>query len=193
MKYVCSREERLGRETINCFSPPPQTSPISTPLPAIPPRSYSSAFLWLWQSVKADTVCRRSVEGFWLPRRWVAEGGGCARGQRDCPGLWLPSWIMFIREQIQAPPWDQTVWGTEMLVKAKSLSPEHLGSTVSWFNATFWWFLQVPIAQKTDILNHSTGLITLYLDSCACLSLSSLSQSLEKNRYAKEQIYLILR
>lgn len=98
-------EERLGRENINCFSPPSQTGSISTLFPALPLSSYS-ALLQLWQSVKADTVCRRSVERFWLPRRWVAEGGVCARGHWDCPGLWIPEWIMFIREQIQVPPWD---------------------------------------------------------------------------------------
>lgn len=135
-------EGKLGRE--NSFSPPSQISPIPTPFPALPPSSYSSAFLW--QSAKADTVCRRSVEGFWIPSRWGAEGGGRTRGLQDYLGLWFPSWMMFIREQIQALPWDPTVWGTRRVVKGELPSPEPLGSIVSWYTATSWCFLRVPLS-----------------------------------------------
>lgn len=131
---------------------------------------------------------------FWLPRKWVAEGGGCTRELQDYLGLWLPTWMMFIREQIQAHPWDQTVWGRNWKATKRGI----VFPRTSWFYSFMVYCNTLMLSMGAIILEdwNSKSQHWTYCPALGFTWLSELvipSQSMEKNTYAKGQIYLILR
>lgn len=185
---VSPEEGKLGRENIIFFSLPSQISPIPTPFPALPPSSYSSAFLW--QSVKADTVQEA--------HRMVLTSQMSSWRRRLFKGTSGLSWpVASIMHDVHQGTNPSNPMRSDCVRNLEVSERGIAFPRTSWIYSFMVYCNMLMLSMDAIILEgwNSKSQHWTYCPALGFMCLSELvilSQSMGKNRYAKGQIYLIL-